>query len=132
MPSKAELICVDPDRIFDFWRFARPLILAAIERTGLSEFASIENQVLSGEQLLWLAWDGSAILAAATTHLTRDVCTITACSGHDRKRWLPLIEQIENYAKAEGALRTRIIGRRGWERVLSAYRAQFVILEKDV
>lgn len=128
----AELICVAPARVADFWPFARQYIRKAIERTGLNDFDQIEKKVLAGEHLLWIAWDGTSILAAATTHLTPDVCTIVACSGHDRKRWLPLMEQIEMYAKAEGALKVRIIGRRGWERVLSTYRARFTILEKDV
>lgn len=125
------LICVDPARIAEFWPYASGLIKAAIDATNLSDFEEIEKQVLAGEQLLWLAWSGR-IEAAATTHLSRDVCTLTACSGHQRERWLPLFEKIENYAKAEGALVMRIFGRKGWERVLDGYRVQHVVLEKDL
>ena len=130
-PSKVELICVDPERIFDFWPHARSLIKAAVDHTNLSDFKDIEDQVLSGDQLLWLAWSGK-IEAAATTHLARDVCTLTACSGHHRERWLPLFEKIENYAKAEGAHTMRIWGRPGWQRVLDGYRVEHVILEKSL
>ncbi|WP_080586202.1 hypothetical protein [Bradyrhizobium elkanii] len=125
------LICVDPARVAEFWPFAGPLIRAAIERTGLSEFEDIEKQVLAGEQLLWLAWS-EQIEAAATTHLSRNVCTLTACSGHQRERWLPLFGAIEQYAKNEGAKIMRIYGRKGWERVLDGYRAEYVILEKGL
>lgn len=107
------------------------MIRAAIERTGLSEFEDIEKQVLAGEQLLWLAWS-DRIEAAATTHLSRDICTLTACSGHQRERWLPLFEAIEQYAKNEGAKAMRIYGRKGWERVLDGYRTEYVILEKGL
>lgn len=124
------LICVDPARAGEFWPYAGPMIRAAIERTGLSEFDDIEKQVLAGEQLLWLAWS-DRIEAAATTHLSRNVCTLTACSGHQRERWLHLLSAIEAYAKAEGA-NMRIYGRRGWERVLDGYRVEYVILEKDL
>jgi hypothetical protein len=65
-----DLICVDPERIFDFWPHARPIIKAAIDRTELSSFDDLEQQVLDGDQLLWLAWSDH-IEAAATTHLSR-------------------------------------------------------------
>ena len=129
MPSSVELICVDPEQIFEFWPHARPLIKTAIETTNLSDFADIEHQVLSGEQLLWLAWSGT-IEAAATTHIVGNVCTIVAVSGHHRERWLPLREKIEQYAKDEGAKAIRIYGRVGWQRVLKDYRVEHVILEK--
>ena len=128
-----ELICVDPEKVFDFWPHARPLIKAALERTRLSNIEDIEADVLDGKQLLWLAWSDH-IEAAATTHLVktagRPVCILTACSGHHRERWLPLFAKIEKYAKDEGARCMRIYGRKGWERVLDGYRVEHVILEK--
>ena len=131
MPSSAELLCVDPARVGEVWEFAKWFIKAAIDRTELSEFEDIERQVLAGEQLLWLAWS-DRIEAAATTHLSRNVCTLTACSGHERERWLPLFEQIEQYARKEGAKVMRIYGRPGWQRVLDGYKVEHVILEKDL
>jgi hypothetical protein len=115
------------------WPHAKNYIRSAIERTNLGSFEIIERDVLSGGQLLWIAWEGQ-ILAAATTRLAdngrRKVCEIVACSGGDRDKWLPLIRQIEDYAKNEGCSSTRIIGRVGWERVLDGYRREYVILEK--
>jgi hypothetical protein len=58
------------------------------------------------------------------------VCTLTACAGNERDRWLPLMEKIEQYAIDEGCSSMRIYGRKGWERVLTGYRAEHVILEK--
>jgi hypothetical protein len=134
MPSKVSLVCVDPELIFDVWGPARPLIKAAIDATGISDFADIEHAVLSGDQLLWLAWS-DRIEAAATTRLSPGLCTVTACSGQDRQRWLPLFAQIEDYARAEGAGTMRIVGRRGWGRVLDGYsvtndHGSYVVLEK--
>ncbi|WP_316227484.1 hypothetical protein [Bradyrhizobium sp. SZCCHNR3110] len=91
--------------------------------------------MLEGRQLLWLAWNGTTIEAAATTELAiangTKTCLIVACSGTNRDRWLHLIEPIEAYAKAEGCSKMRIIGRKAWERVLNGYRAQYAIMEKD-
>lgn len=131
MPSALpDLICVNPKRIDEIWPHAKHLIRAAIEQTELSAFEDIESAVLDGKQLLWLAWNGKHIEAAATTQLYNRVCILTACSGYQRERWLPLFERIEKYAGDEGCTRMRIYGRRGWERVLDGYRAEYVILEK--
>jgi len=130
-----DLICVDPAEIDQIWPLARQLIKTAIEQTDLSDFEIVEKQVLSGDQLLWLALSDH-IEAAATTHLikgrNKPVLIVTACSGAQRERWLPLFAKIEKYAKDEGAGRIRIYGRPGWERVLSGYRKEYVILEKVI
>jgi hypothetical protein len=123
-----DLVCVNPADVQKVWPLARDLICAAIERTDLSDFADIEKDVLAGDQLLWLAIS-DRVEAAATTHLSRNVCTITACSGHQRERWIPLLSRIEKYAKDEGC-KMRLYGRKGWERVLDGYRCEYVILEK--
>lgn len=130
-----DLICVHPREVHQIWPQARALIKSAIEKTDLSDFAISERQVLSGEQLLWLAISDH-VEAAATTHLIKGrgkpVLVVTACGGHQRERWLPLFAKIEKYAKDEGASRVRIYGRKGWERVLTGYRAEHVVLEKVI
>jgi hypothetical protein len=136
MPSSVDLVCVDPARIAEVWPHCAHLIRVAIEATGLSEFADIEADVLAGRQLLWLAWNGQSIEAAATTHLVkiegRKVCILTALSGYQRERWLSLLDRLEAYAKAEGCALMRIFGRKGWHRVLPEYRVEHVVLEKGL
>jgi hypothetical protein len=133
IPFVVDLGCVDPKDAHQIWPQAGPLIRTAIERTGLSEFQDIENAVFSGDQLLWLAISDH-IEAAATTHLIKTsgkpVLVITACSGANRERWLPLFARIEKYGKDEGCKCIRIYGRKGWERVLKNYRVEHVILER--
>jgi hypothetical protein len=124
-----DLLCVNPEDVQKVWPIARDLIRAAIERTRLSEFDDIEKDVLEGRQLLWLAISDH-VEAAATTQLSAGICILTACSGHQRERWLPLFAKIEKYAKDECCSTMRIYGRRGWERVLDGYRVEHVILEK--
>ena len=122
MPS-CSTVRVKP-RVFEI-----ALIKAAIDRTDLSSFDNLESDVLEGRQLLWLAWS-DRIEAAATTRLSPGVCTLTACSGENRDRWLPLFRQIEDYARAEGAMKMRLFGRKGWQRVLDGYHVEHVVLEK--
>jgi hypothetical protein len=131
-----ELICVAPDRVHEFWPHVSDLIHRAIRRTNLSHSQDIDFDVLNGDGLLWIAWNGSAVEAAATTSLietdAEKVCLLTACGGKDMRRWLGLLGQIEDYAKAEGCSRVRIFGRKGWVRMLERYRIRNVILEKEL
>ena len=136
MSASVELICVDPRRIREIWPHAAELIHKAVRRTNLNHARDIEVDVLGGRGLLWLAWNGEAIEAAATTSLiqtdTDKVCILTACGGADMRRWLPLLTQIEDYARNEGCACVRIYGRRGWQRVLDGYDVTHVILEKEL
>jgi hypothetical protein len=134
MPSTAELICVDPARIDEMWPHVRDLIRAAVEATELCDFDLTERDVLAGDLLLWVAWDGKSILAAATTRISgnnsRKRCVITSCAGHGLEEWVSLRSGIEKYAKDEGCFSVRTMGRMGWKHVLTDYRAEYVVLEK--
>ena len=134
MPSTAELLCVAPALAAKFWPHVRGALKVAMERTDLGSIEELELDVIEGRQLLWLAWHEGQIMASATTHLVKPgedkVCVLTACAGHHRETWLPLFGRIEQYAKAEGAKKMRIFGRKGWERVLDGYHVEHVVLEK--
>ena len=137
---RVKLVCVDPARVDDIWPLVVPLLRAAISRTGLSAFADLEDDLRRGDALLWLAASGEesapTIEAAASTRLqltdAGKVCVITACSGKDMSRWLPLLAGIEAYAKDEGCWCIRIFGRKGWVRALDGYAATHVILDKKL
>ena len=120
-----------------------------MRRGDLSSFAGVEASVRGGHALLWIAWDGEGsiarqdgrkrpdgIAAAAVTELHqtewRKVCCIVACGGEHRERWLELIGPIEDFARAEGCAAMRIMGRKGWARVLPTYRIRRVVLEKEL
>ena len=136
MPSSATLVCVDPKRISEVWPHVSSLLKGACRRTRLNAFEDIEADILAGRSLLWMAWDGCAIEAAAATILINSesgkVCVITVCGGSDMKRWLPLIGQIESYAGREGCARVRIYGRKGWLRVLDGYEQEHIIMDKEL
>jgi hypothetical protein len=128
------LVCIDPEHVRSIWPLMAPLLRQAIARTGLSAFATIERDILDGASLLWGAWNGSVIEAAASTSLQQTdagkVCIITACAGTCMTRWLPLLRGIETYAQAEGCRCVRIFGRKGWVRVLEGYEQTYAIVDK--
>lgn len=128
------MLCVDPAQVKQFWPHVAPLLKKAVERTNLNTFEDIEDDVLDGDALLWIAWTGK-IEAAATTLLqygneNKLYCVLTACGGSDMKQWLPLLEKIESYAKDEHCVAMRVFGREGWKRILEGYDVTNVVLEK--
>jgi hypothetical protein len=129
-----EAICVDPKEAARVWPRVASLIAAALPTDA--EFCAVERRVLAGDDLLWLACDGGAILAAAVTELYAEYgekfCGIVACGGAELSRWIFLIERLEQFARDEACRAVRINGRLGWARVLSRYRVKRVILERPL
>lgn len=133
----AQAVCVDPLQVRRVWPHVAHLIERAIARGGLSDFEAVAADVLAGRSLLWLAWDGAEILAAAVTEIGRDregrrLCTIVGCGGHVFERWGFLVAELERYARAEDCAAVVIMGRKGWQRQLPSYRVQAIVLEKEL
>jgi hypothetical protein len=136
MDSPVQLLAVDPSLVAGIWPHTRPLVKRAIDRTDLCDFDHIEREVLSGLQQLWIGWNGTAIQVAAVTQLVivanTKVCILVACAGANRKGWLPLLAGLEQFARNEGCAALRIIGRKGWSRVLEDYPVKYVVMEKEL
>lgn len=129
----AELVCVDPKEVRRIWPHCSHLIWAALEHCGDWTPEEIEQGLFDGPYLLWITWDGSRIKAACVTRLIvlprGLVCQAVACGGAD-ECWPSRFEPIEQYAKNEGCIATRIQGRPGWARVFKEYKTEWVCLEK--
>lgn len=102
-----------------------------MNKGGMGSFVQVENNVLHGPDLLWLAVDGDKIAAAGITQLSDGVCTIVAVAG-EYSRFGHLLSGIEQFARNEGCNRVRVCGRPGWRRRLTGYRTKKVILEKAI
>jgi hypothetical protein len=130
------IICVDPALADKVWPHVDSAIRAAMQRGAIGAFQPVAQSVLAGRALVWLATDGERIRAAAVTELHatewRKVCVIVACGGNAMRSWLHLIREIEQFAKDEGCAATRIVGRKGWARMLKDYRTKRIILEKEL
>jgi hypothetical protein len=126
----ADAVCVDPARIEEFWPWFRPMIKMAIDEVGLTNFEDVERDILSGYSLLWLAYEEPNVLAAASTSLVDGVLEITACGGENLPKFLHLLGDLEQYGRDEGCKASRIIGRKGWIKVLKNYKQKAVVLER--
>jgi hypothetical protein len=132
--AECKLVCVDPDRIYETWPHVEHLIKPAMVRSGEMIVFDVLSSLANRRFLLWLIWDETEIVGAVITELsdtiTGRICTIVFMGGKDRKRWLHLLQELEDYARKEHCRAMRLYGRRGWKRVLRDYRETRIIMEK--
>lgn len=130
----ARPVFIPSERAHLIWPHAEGLIDNAFRRTGLNSIDDSRADVLAGNALLWIVWDGCAITAALVTKIVKPhdtkICILVACGGEGN--WPVLIETIEQYARGEGCAITRIYGRKGWQRVLKNYEVTRVVLDKEI
>jgi hypothetical protein len=131
----AELVCIGPKVVGQVWPHVSDGILAAFEKVDIGRFDELERDVLNGDALLWLV-HGKKIEAAIVTQIILSqkskVCMVSALFGSRRNGWLHLESKIAEYAKAEGCASMRMIGRKGWKRVLKSYAEIGVVLERQL
>lgn len=135
LPS-VRIICVDPKIAPRLWPHVRELLAAAFTKESDSTIEAVEADVRSGSALLWVAWDGWKVVAAATTTLLETprhrLCLVTAAAGVHTKLWDQFMPMVERYARDEDCDTVRVAGRPGWARVLRGYRAPWVVLDKRI
>ena len=129
-----QLACVPPDRVEEVWPHVRHFFVKACKRGRMQTFKTLEDSILDGQRMLWLATDGHAIHAAAATEIHQTEwekhLVIVACGGVEMRKWLWILDGIEAYGREEGCDAVRFIGRRGWARALPNYRCTRVVLER--
>src|SRR5512139_4333773 len=127
-----KLLRVDPRWVAAVWPLFRDSFEKPIKKFGVSDFADIERDVLEGRDQLWVAYEDS-VKGAVTTALVGDACEIVVGAG--KIECLPLLEVIEQYGRKQNKRVMRVIGRKGWLRVLKHYKAvgtmgEAVVLER--
>lgn len=130
----ADLLCIHPQQIDEFWHYAEPLLKTATEHCGNWTITEIRRELDKGA-LLWIVWNGEQMLAACVTRLAMEtnglVLEALACGGEGQD-WRRLYEEIEDYGRNEGCVTSRIQGRPGWQRLFKDYDLAWVTLEKDL
>lgn len=132
MSFSADLLCVYPPKVDEFWPYAEPWLKKATERCGEWSIGEIRQQIEKGA-LLWVVWNGEKLSAACVTRLIEvkgeKKCQVLACGG-EGEDWRRRFEEIEDYARNEGCVKTQIQGRDGWRGIFSDYDLAWVVLEK--
>lgn len=129
------LVCVDPAQVDAIWPHVKAFIDSAfMSGRGDDTPETIKADLDTGCSLLWVVWDGSGLIAAATTKImdypNKKACRVTCCAGRELPRWISFMTDLEKYAREEGCAVMRIEGREGWKAMLPDYRQPFVVLER--
>lgn len=114
-------LCVDPALMDQVWPLVENLVRKGISY-GCEDYEQTKKNVFMGLSLLWLAYDGKQIKGIAITGLFGDACEIIVAAGTDFHSWRHLIYDLEAHARDENRQRMRLIGRRGWQRLLKEYK----------
>jgi hypothetical protein len=130
------LLCVPPDKAEQAWPLAEKFVLSAIERADFCDSVKVRDDVLSGMSLLWLAAEGVEVEGAGVTQVVAGangkVCEIVAWGANSQRRCAPLLTVIHDYARKEGCVSTRLIGRKGWAKALPDYKITALIMERPL
>jgi len=108
-----------------FWDQCRPLLEKATRRThGRYEPEDLYREIMSGDQLLWVAWnqERNSIDAAMTSQFATyprfKMHRILFCGGTHMKEWLAdFREAVEELARKAGCKGVESAGREGWGRI---------------
>lgn len=127
---------LSPDVAISQWPALRAMVDLGFAVGGEIMPEDFLDRVRDGKVLLWVAIDDetATVLTVVTTALVRMrsglVCWIGQCSGTRMREWVGFISKIEEYARAEGCVKTVLQGRDGWRGILKDYQLRTVTLEK--
>lgn len=127
MVEEVTISAIPRERVSEIWSLAVPFLCRVLEYNG-GEYAleDLEERLRLGEQQLFMAHRGSAVLAAITAEIIhyprKTICGLVAAGGDHIDEWLDkFMAVITPIAKEQGADEIRIAGRAGWERKVKKY-----------
>lgn len=133
------LVMIPPDGVDEVEPLVTPFLEKIIPYSGGKlEVADILDRFRSGVAQLWIIWEpetqevigvGSTILA---TYPRRKVCKAWMFAATDYRRCYCKLEELEEWARAEGCASIEITGRRGWRRVFKDYDEVACVLRKEL
>jgi hypothetical protein len=126
---------VPPNEAEEVWPEVRKYIIAALKASdwGHAPFQVLEL-IKANMLVLAVIEDAGQYIAAATIQITDyktfKRCRVQLCGGENMDLWIEHIRTIEDYARSVGCDAARIIGRKGWARVLTDWTETGVVLDK--
>ena len=115
-----------------------PILIRATDLSGGRwSLPDVLDQIDTGQQQLWIAFDDERIWAACTTRFSHyaKMKMLEGCfvAGDKLDTWCaPLLEVLDRWAADNDCAGIEFTGRMGWEKVLKPYgfRRAYIVLEK--
>ena len=137
-----KISAVPADMVGDYWEKALPLFSKAFKYCAHKVYPSdVYDDIQKGDQTLWIVFEDlpSNMIGAFTIRVKSYPAGVSLCGEHlggERlEEWADkLFEIMEVYAKDLGIKNLELIGRRGWEKILSpkGWSSKLVMFEKEI
>ena len=121
------------------WPHVEGWIKAATDHaTGHWKPEHVREQIASGAAQLWVVMLGQSARAAIVTEIedgpSQRIGRIAILGGVGFRKWRRVIDQLEAWAREQGAQEMEIIGRDEWRRVLASdgYQQRAIVLRKPL
>ncbi len=130
------LVHIPADRVPDVWNVVSPFLPQLLERSsGRDTVESLFSQMVSGAITLWCVLDGENVVAIVGADVGfapsgLKVATILFCSGAGSHKWLFLLDEIEDWARANDCQVLEMRARKGWAKKLPDFKITTVNFEK--
>ena len=114
-------------------RFFQMIADGADGRATAEDFARMCE---TGHRQLWVVEGEGNVLAIGLSEIViyprQKLCRITAVAGEDRSRWVDHLDDIENWARAQGCHTIQPVVRPGWWPALKArnYQRSHIVTER--
>jgi hypothetical protein len=136
----APLVLIPAAHAETVWPLAEPHLKRALQfADGEFTLEEARRSVAEGRFQLWLAWDGAQgrCIGAGLTEIfdypRKRVCFLVLwASEAPRPRWLDGLDAVERWARGQGCKAMRLLGRKGWGRVLDGYRPQYTVFVRSL
>lgn len=123
------VFCLGPEQIDNLW----PLFAHHLARVEEVDAEELRYDLKDAQAQLWgLQDDSGQITGVVVTRITNRACEIVAGAGSaSYEAMRELHREIERWAASVGCSRMRLLGRKGWIRLLG-YRQTGIVAEKEL
>lgn len=133
--SEAKLSMIPHDYIDRMWRIVEPLLLLSYRRSDQDIPDTLRLDLRRGTRQLWMITTGDVtIIAAGVTSIVAlrsgFALKIEHLGGGSMRRWLPLLKELEAFARSQSCTKLMWEGRKGWVRLFPDYRVHKVTMIK--
>jgi len=127
---------IPPLAVLHEWPRVESLVRRGLEQgEGTYLETDVAHYCMTGQWQLWVMGDEGEIKAVGITEIVnfprQRKCLLRYLAG-DLKAVLPHWDTFESWAREQGCHVFEIYGRKGWERILSDWTKQYVILTRKL
>jgi hypothetical protein len=116
-----------------------PWLVKACAHDAEWDLAEIGQGVRDGKFQLWACWDSEAkkVRGAGVTRVSinkrnEKIGHDVVFAGEDMGKLLPLLDRLKEFFRAQGCVRWRLSGRKGWAKKLPHMRLAAIVLEESL